>query len=174
MIPTAEIIRFYYAPSTRLAQALFWGEYGATFNAERSGVLEEGVVRVHLWDAPKCAFPYLPSDAGIHAGIVDNDKPARSPANCISWNKSKSSQHAIVFGRLARKCILIITNLHHSRIASSRSHLICELTGSIRSCGVAANHINVELERTAASTPQLLMLPRSDYPPTCATDCAKS
>jgi hypothetical protein len=46
MLPTTEIIRFYYAPSTRLAQALFWGEYGETFNAERSGVLEEGVVRV--------------------------------------------------------------------------------------------------------------------------------
>ena len=27
MVPTAEIIRFYYGPSTRLAQALFWGEY---------------------------------------------------------------------------------------------------------------------------------------------------
>ena len=25
MMPTTEIIRFYYAPSTRLAQALFWG-----------------------------------------------------------------------------------------------------------------------------------------------------
>jgi hypothetical protein len=25
MVPIAEIIRFYYAPSTRLAQALFWG-----------------------------------------------------------------------------------------------------------------------------------------------------
>jgi hypothetical protein len=25
MIPTPEIIRFYYAPSTRLAQAIFWG-----------------------------------------------------------------------------------------------------------------------------------------------------
>jgi hypothetical protein len=48
LVPTAEIVRFYYAPSTRLAQALFWGEYGETFNAERSGVLEEGVVRVHL------------------------------------------------------------------------------------------------------------------------------
>jgi hypothetical protein len=48
MIPTAEIIRFYYATSTRLAQALFWGEYDQTFNAERSGVCEEGVVRVHL------------------------------------------------------------------------------------------------------------------------------
>ena len=30
MIPTPEIIRFYYAPSTRLAQAVFWGEYDAT------------------------------------------------------------------------------------------------------------------------------------------------
>jgi hypothetical protein len=48
MIPTAEIIRFYYATSTRLAQALFWREYDQTFNAERSGVIEEGVVRVHL------------------------------------------------------------------------------------------------------------------------------
>jgi len=48
MIPTAEIIRFYYATSTRLAQALFWGEYDRTFNAERSGVIEEGVVKVHL------------------------------------------------------------------------------------------------------------------------------
>jgi hypothetical protein len=48
MIPTAEIIRFYYATSTRLAQALFWGEYDQTFNAERSGLVEEGVVRVHL------------------------------------------------------------------------------------------------------------------------------
>ena len=38
MVPTAEIIRFYYAPSTRLAQALFWGEYKDTFDAERSGV----------------------------------------------------------------------------------------------------------------------------------------
>jgi len=48
MIPTPEIIRFYYAPSTRLAQAIFWGEYDETFNAERSGVFEEGVVKVHL------------------------------------------------------------------------------------------------------------------------------
>jgi hypothetical protein len=48
MIPTLEIIRFYYAPSTRLAQALFWGEYNEMFNSERSGVVEEGVVRVHL------------------------------------------------------------------------------------------------------------------------------
>jgi hypothetical protein len=48
MVPTAEIVRFYYAPSTRLAQALFWGEYAEAFNAERSGVLEDGAVRVHL------------------------------------------------------------------------------------------------------------------------------
>src|SRR5215469_15240746 len=31
MVPTAEIIRFYYASSMRLAQALFWGEYSETF-----------------------------------------------------------------------------------------------------------------------------------------------
>jgi hypothetical protein len=48
MIPTAEIIPFYYAPSTRLAQALFWGEYSEMFNAERSGIFEGGAVRVHL------------------------------------------------------------------------------------------------------------------------------
>jgi hypothetical protein len=48
MVPTAELIRFYYAPSTRLAQALFWGEYKDTFEAERSGVCEDGAVKVHL------------------------------------------------------------------------------------------------------------------------------
>jgi hypothetical protein len=48
LIPTAEIIRFYYATSTRLAQALFWGEYRETFNATRSGMVEDGVIRVHL------------------------------------------------------------------------------------------------------------------------------
>jgi hypothetical protein len=48
MVPTAELIRFYYAPSTRLAQALFWGEYKDTFDAERSGVFEDGAVKVHL------------------------------------------------------------------------------------------------------------------------------
>ncbi len=48
MVPTAELIRFYYAPSTRLAQALFWGEYKNTFDIERSGVFEEGAVKVHL------------------------------------------------------------------------------------------------------------------------------
>jgi hypothetical protein len=34
MVPTAELIRFYYAPSTRLAQALFWlfwGDYKVCF-----------------------------------------------------------------------------------------------------------------------------------------------
>ena len=41
MVPTAEIIRFYYAPSTGLAQALFWGNTvrrltpsGAAFSKE--------------------------------------------------------------------------------------------------------------------------------------------
>src|SRR4029077_6663323 len=48
MVPTAEIIRFYYGPSTRLAQALFWGEYHNMFKADRSGVFKEGMVRVHL------------------------------------------------------------------------------------------------------------------------------
>jgi hypothetical protein len=48
MVPTAELIRFYYAPSTRLAQALFWGEYNDTFDSERSGIFGEGLVKVHL------------------------------------------------------------------------------------------------------------------------------
>jgi hypothetical protein len=49
MVPTAELIRFYYAPSTRLAQALFWGDYKDTFDVERSGAVEEeGAVKVHL------------------------------------------------------------------------------------------------------------------------------
>ncbi len=50
MVPTVlvlfvffEITRFYYGPLTRLAQALFWGEDDSTFNADRSGVLQEGV-----------------------------------------------------------------------------------------------------------------------------------
>ena len=43
-----EITRFYYGPLTRLAQALFWGGDDSTFNADRSGVLQEGVVKVHL------------------------------------------------------------------------------------------------------------------------------
>ena len=34
--------------STRLAQALFWGEYKDAFDAERSGMLEDGLVKVHL------------------------------------------------------------------------------------------------------------------------------
>jgi hypothetical protein len=49
MVPTAELIRFYYAPSTRLAQGFFWGDYKDTFDAERSGLVEEvGMVKVHL------------------------------------------------------------------------------------------------------------------------------
>jgi hypothetical protein len=48
MVPTAEIMRFYYTPSTRLAQALFWGEYNEAFDAGRSGVFEGGVVKIHL------------------------------------------------------------------------------------------------------------------------------
>jgi hypothetical protein len=67
MVPTAEIIRFYYGPSTRLAQALFWGEYHNMFNADRSGVFKEGVVRVHLrrWleDEVLGAVHLLSSDA---------------------------------------------------------------------------------------------------------------
>jgi len=48
LVPTAEIIRFYYAPSTRLAQALFWGDYKDTFDTEQSGVFEACLVKIHL------------------------------------------------------------------------------------------------------------------------------
>src|SRR5260370_35712954 len=55
MVPTVlvlfvffEITRFYYGPLTLLAQALFWGGDDSTFNADRIGVLQEGVVKVHL------------------------------------------------------------------------------------------------------------------------------
>jgi len=43
--PYAVMVRFYYGSSTRLAQALFFGEYDGPFNADRSGVFQEGVVR---------------------------------------------------------------------------------------------------------------------------------
>jgi hypothetical protein len=49
MVPTAEIIRFYYGPSTRLAQALFWGEYHNMFNADRSGVGCRAMMASKLW-----------------------------------------------------------------------------------------------------------------------------
>ena len=50
IIPTIELIRFYYGSSTRLAQALFWGRYHNTFNCEKSGDLGEGNHRIHLRD----------------------------------------------------------------------------------------------------------------------------
>ena len=36
MVPTAEIIRFYYGPSTRLAQALFWGEQSEAASSKKA------------------------------------------------------------------------------------------------------------------------------------------
>lgn len=48
IIPVSEIIRFYYAPSTRLTQALFWGVYANSINVEKCGQLEGGPYRVHL------------------------------------------------------------------------------------------------------------------------------
>lgn len=48
IIPVSELIRFYYAPSTRLAQALFWHEYHASFNNEKSGFIGDGLYRLHL------------------------------------------------------------------------------------------------------------------------------
>ena len=66
MIPTLEVIRFYYAPSTRLAQALFLGEYNETFSAAHSGVLQEGVVKVHLCSE----FGYCPDPSARGALVV--------------------------------------------------------------------------------------------------------
>lgn len=50
IIPTIELIRFYYGASTRLAQELFWGRYHSTFNYEKSGDLGAGTHRIHLRD----------------------------------------------------------------------------------------------------------------------------
>ena len=48
IIPVIEIIRFYFASSTRLAQAFFWGEFAASYNAERSGFQADGSFKLHL------------------------------------------------------------------------------------------------------------------------------
>jgi hypothetical protein len=48
LIPTIELIRFYYTPSTRLAQAFFWGDYERSINLDKSGLLGDGLYRVHL------------------------------------------------------------------------------------------------------------------------------
>lgn len=50
IIPTIELIRFYFGASTRLAQALFWGHYHNTFKYEKSGDLGDGIHRIHLKD----------------------------------------------------------------------------------------------------------------------------
>ncbi|MDP1734456.1 MAG: hypothetical protein Q8L44_08845 [Sulfuritalea sp.] len=48
LIPVIELIRFYYASSTRLAQALFWGVYAESINPEKCGQISEGPYRIHL------------------------------------------------------------------------------------------------------------------------------
>lgn len=48
LIPVSELVRFYYAPSSRLAQALFWGEYAKSINEDKCGQLNDGPYRVHL------------------------------------------------------------------------------------------------------------------------------
>jgi hypothetical protein len=74
MIPTLEVVRFCYAPSTRLAQALFWGEYNETFSARRSGVLQEGVVKVHLCSE----VGFCPDSSAPSAGRPKGARRARS------------------------------------------------------------------------------------------------
>jgi hypothetical protein len=65
MIPTAEIIRFYYAPSTRLAQALFWGEYSEMFNAERPGSVRGVLSNEHPYrDSPTLINPSANAQKG--------------------------------------------------------------------------------------------------------------
>jgi hypothetical protein len=63
MIPTAEIIRFYYAPSTRLAQALFWGEYSEMFNAERSGIFADVRDGLENFELALTVKPFVPAEA---------------------------------------------------------------------------------------------------------------
>lgn len=48
LVPVIEIIRFYYASSTRLSQAFFWGELSRSINSEKSGRLDNDLFRVHL------------------------------------------------------------------------------------------------------------------------------
>lgn len=48
LIPVVELIRFYYATSTRLSQALFWGDYSKSINAKKCGQIVDGPYRVHL------------------------------------------------------------------------------------------------------------------------------
>jgi len=63
--------RFYYGPLTRLAQALISGEDDSTFNADRSDVLQEGVVKVHLCsEVGSCPDPSAPS-AGRAATVTN-------------------------------------------------------------------------------------------------------
>ncbi len=48
LFPVTELIRFYYASSTRLAQAFFWGEYANSINVEKCGPIRDDLYRVHL------------------------------------------------------------------------------------------------------------------------------
>ncbi|MDO8932342.1 MAG: hypothetical protein Q7U97_08120 [Rhodocyclaceae bacterium] len=48
LIPVIELIRFYYASSTRLAQAFFWGEYAKSINVEKCGPIKDDLYRIHL------------------------------------------------------------------------------------------------------------------------------
>ena len=69
--------------STRLAQALFWGEYNETFSAGRSGVFEEGVVKVHLCsEVGSCPDPaLLPQEDRKALGALVVLSPSLSFAN---------------------------------------------------------------------------------------------
>jgi hypothetical protein len=69
MIPTPEIIRFYYAPSTRLAQALF-------------------IRRVF----PR-AFTEFPPDDRAQASMVDNHVPSSMPTDCCSGKEFYGGGH---------------------------------------------------------------------------------
>jgi hypothetical protein len=57
-----------------LAQALFWGEYNETFSAGRTGVFEEGVVKVHLCFGSR----FLPASKRSSAGRPKGARRARS------------------------------------------------------------------------------------------------
>ena len=74
---------------------------------------------------------YLPGDKGVHTGGVANDGPPFPPADGSAWNEPERDGHAPFpassFGGLNAFPGLRLR--FQSQIASSRSQIICDLTG---------------------------------------------
>ncbi|MCX7168439.1 MAG: hypothetical protein NTV11_19495 [Rhodocyclales bacterium] len=98
LIPVTELIRFYYASSTRLAQALFWGVYAESINPKKCGQISEGPYRIHLrkWIADTDAWTlarfhasrYMQQQVrGLYTGIqkhyVDSFSIDPGPFQCL-------------------------------------------------------------------------------------------